>query len=153
MLRKDIVVAFLALAVGALGCGDDSSGTGATGGSGGSGGSGGGGLPTACTDEPDLSAATSAEFPAQFWACYDTADMDVVLSVDSCVQDTPGLSEGCAGCYGDYAGCVDSNCGDSCNSRGADVMPCGECVLAECNVDLTSCSGVGSPAVQPQLVE
>ena len=115
MVRKEVVVAILALAIGALGCGDDSAGAGGAGGAGGTagvggtggvGGMGGGGLTTACIDEPDLSAATSIEFSGQFWGCYDTADMDIVASVDSCLQETPGLSGGCSDCYGEYAGCM-----------------------------------------------
>ena len=78
--------------------------------------------------------------------------MDIALSVDSCLQETPGLSEGCAECYGDYAVCVDTNCGESCNERGSDTLPCSECVQADCNLDLTSCTGVASPAVQPELL-
>ncbi len=159
MVRKEVVVAILALAIGALGCGDDSAGAGGAGGAGGTagvggtggvGGMGGGGLTTACIDEPDLSAATSIEFSGQFWGCYDTADMDIVASVDSCLQETPGLSGGCSDCYGEYAGCIDTNCGESCNERGTDTLPCSQCVAAECNLGLTSCTGVASPSVEPQ---
>jgi len=89
------------------------------------------------------------EFSGQFWGCYDTADMDIVLSVDSCLQQTPGLSQDC---YGDYAGCIDTNCGDSCNERRSDTLPCSQCVAADCNSDLTSCTGVASPSVMPQMI-
>lgn len=170
MFRREVTVVILALTLGAFGCGDDSngsggagggggtagtggaSGTGGTGGTGGMGATGGGGLTTACVDEPDLSSATSIEFSGQFWGCYDTADMDVVASVDACLQDTPGLSGGCADCYGDYAGCIDDNCAESCNQRGGDTLPCSQCVAADCNLGLTSCTGVASPSVQPETI-
>lgn len=150
MVRMQIVIGILALAVSALGCGDDDNGSAGTAGTGGMAGTGGGGLTNACNEEPDFSAATSPEFAGQFWGCYDTAGMDLVLSVTSCLEETPGLSNDCADCYGDYAECIDTSCGESCNERGADTQPCTECLAAECNLALTSCSAVGFPAVVPE---
>ena len=168
MVQKRLVIGALALALGAWGCGNDSgdgsagsggaagsggeAGSGGTAGSGGSAGTGGtgGGITTACNQEPDLSTATGAEFPARFWGCYDTADADVGPSVESCLQEPPALSSDCAGCYGDYAECVDTDCGESCNDRGTNTAACSQCLLTGCNIGLTSCTGVASPAVQPQ---
>lgn len=171
MVRMQIVVGILALSVGVLGCGDDDNGsggtggtagtgdtagtggmagTGGTGGTAGTGGTGGGGLTTACNEEPDLSAATSIEFAGQFWGCYDAADGDIALSVETCLAETPGLSTACSDCYGEYATCIDTNCAESCNDRGTNTLPCSQCVVDPCNLDLTSCSGVGFPAVVPQ---
>jgi hypothetical protein len=158
MARKKTLLVILAVAIGAWGCGGDSDGTGGTAGTGGiagtggTAGTGGGGLTTTCNEEPDLSLTTNPEFSGQFWGCYDTADMDIVLSVDSCLQETPGLTQDCSDCYGDYAGCVDTSCGDSCNERGSDTLACSQCLAADCNLGLTSCTGVGFPAVVPQLI-
>lgn len=174
MVKKSVVVGVLTLALGAWGCGNDSgdgsagaggtaasggaAGSGGTAGSGGSGGSTGtgggggtgGGITTRCNQEPDLSTATDAEFPARFWNCYDVADVDLGPSVESCLQEPPALSSGCAGCYGDFAECIDTDCGESCNERGTNTAACSQCLLTGCNIDLTSCTGVASPAVQPQ---
>lgn len=172
MVHERVLVGMLALALGAWGCdsdsGDGSAGAGGTGGSagsagsggtagsggasgmGGNGGTGGGGITTKCNEDPDLSTATSVEFPARFWDCYDTADTDIGPSVESCLQEPPPLSSDCAGCYGDYAECIDTDCGESCNGRGANTAACSQCLLTGCNIALTSCTGVASPAVQPQ---
>ena len=97
-----------------------------------------------------MSTATDAAFPARFWDCYDTAGTDLASSVETCLQEPPALSSDCAGCYGDFAECIDTECGDSCNDRGTDTAPCSQCLLTGCNIELTSCTGVGAPAVQPQ---
>jgi len=162
MVQKTVVAGILALSLGAWGCGDDSdggvAGTGGTAGSGGAAGAGGtagtggGGLSNACNQEPDLSNTIAVEFPARFWGCYDTADAEGRgFSTELCLQEPPGgLSPECADCYGDYAECIDTDCGESCNDRGENTTPCRECLATGCTLGLTSCSGVASPGVLPQ---
>jgi hypothetical protein len=133
---NQLAAGILIAALGVAGCGDDDA--------------GGTGSAFACNVEPDLSRAISIEFPGRFWGCYDAAGMDVEDSVEACVREDPGLSPDCAACYADHAGCVDTACGEECNARGDDTLACSQCVMNACVVDLTSCSGVGFPMVQPQ---
>jgi hypothetical protein len=37
------------------------------------------------------------------------------------------------------------------HARGTDTLPCGECVQAARNLDLSSCTGVAFPSVQPAM--
>ena len=168
MARSKCIAVLFASAIAVLGCGDDGNGSGGSGGSAGSGGSGGsagsggsggsagsggsgGGAQMACNNESDQQATIgNAEYAAEFWACYDAADTDVEASVDSCMQEALGVSGNCSDCFGSFAGCIDSSCGDVCNERGANTLPCQNCVFDACNLDFNLCSGIAAPSAQPQ---
>ncbi len=126
-------------------------GTGNTGGDAGSGGSG-GSVQNACNNDSDHQGTISnPEYANEFWGCYDAADTDIEQSVDTCAQGALGVSGNCGGCFGTFAACIDSSCGDVCNERGSDTLPCQNCVFDECNIDFNLCSGIGAPASVPQL--
>jgi hypothetical protein len=65
--------------------------------------------------------------------------------------ETLGVSGNCGACFGTFAACIDSACGDVCNERGADTLPCQNCVFDECNMDFNLCAGISAPAAVPQL--
>ena len=117
------------IAIGALACGDDESDSGA------------------CRDQSDESAVNSEAFPLYYAGCLESAEMNTVLSVTTCMQiDPPGLTEFCADCYGEYAGCTAENCSTTCLDS-FDETECGECLLASCNDALEGCSGLSPPAL------
>lgn len=154
MVRSKCIAILVLSAIGVWGCGDDGNGSGGSGGSGASGGSGGSGESPqqACNNESDLQATIGnvEDYAPTFWGCYDTADTDLESSVDACMQEALDVSENCADCFGAFAACIDSGCGDVCNDRGVDTLPCQECVFDECNMDFNLCSGIAAPAAVPQ---
>jgi hypothetical protein len=105
----------------------------------------------ACNNDSDHQGTISnPEYANEFWGCYDAADTDIEQSVNTCAQGALGVSGSCGGCFGTFAGCIDSGCGDVCNERGANTLPCQDCVGDECRMDFNLCSGISAPAAVPQ---
>lgn len=137
-----------------LGCGDDATSSGGSGGvAGGMGGAGGeagsvggnggtgGGLPTACTDRPDLDLVSARDFDSDYAVCAGRS-LGNPGETSDCLQEDVGLSEGCSECYGTYAGCFEFDC-DSCNPLDA---ACENCIITECSQPFAECAGFRFPS-------
>ena len=130
---------------------------GAAGGNGGAGGSGGIGLGDGACDNVDDLDALSGLLPNNARnvaascgvACAAlTVEALYVQCVVECVQDdVPGLSEGCATCYGDFAWCLGLGCNSNCEIDACDPVCESETSCpgyGSCFADLNQCAGRNS---------
>ena len=76
---------------------------------------------------------------------------DVAACVAEGVIDATGISEGCAGCYGEQISCAAAACLTECvNDPGGE--DCGGCVAENCGAAFVECSGLqgGDPPPDPE---
>jgi len=155
MVRNLMMIFGLTLAVAAFGCDSDSTGDGGSTGNGGSGGSGGtagaGGAgggggsvgPTdQCLDADDLTAVCDEDQMAIDIRRCATAAVGQGPATSTCLQlEPPGLSEGCADCYGGVTQCIFDNCIGQC-AVDPDDPACVTCQADNgCDTALDSCTG------------
>jgi hypothetical protein len=161
MVRSAMMILGLSLAVAAFGCETDASEAGGSGGNGGSAGSGGtaggggmGGMggtaADACLNAEDLSMVCMETFGDDYVTPCATAASGDAAATSTCLQVDPpagpGLSEGCADCYGDQSQCIRDNCvlgeNNSCfppNQNSPDCLDCRD--SSGCDAAAEACTG------------
>jgi hypothetical protein len=121
MVRNVMMILGLGLTVAAFGCDSSSDGNGGSGGTAGNGGMGGEGgtggstaLMGACTDAADLAMVCMETFGDDYVGPCATTGGGDAAATSTCLQldppAGPGLSEGCADCYGAQSECIRDNC-------------------------------------------
>ena len=121
MVRNLMMVFGLSLAVAAFGCSDDE------------------GVPGACTNAADTELVCADGFDESVGVCAGTA-LGQGPGTSTCLQGDPGLSAGCADCYGDITQCGFDNCVTLCGTA-PDGQPCRDCVSENCDAAFESCTG------------
>ena len=94
----------------------------------------------ACTNPADLPLAAAADFIAIGQTCIlDSGCLGDIACNTACVQDILGVSDGCATCGGELAGCVVASCLGDC----LDVTSpaCAACIEASCYPGYQDCFG------------
>ena len=99
----------------------------------------------ACTNEADLALINSDDVDvtgaAQTCGLGCLGDDDPGACSAACVSEETGISEACAGCYGDTVLCSAENCLADCAMDPAGDA-CGECQAEFCLDDFYACTGL-----------
>ena len=102
----------------------------------------------ACTNASDLASLAAADALATMSNCGLT-NLGNLPAVATCFADETGVSEECAGCFGDGFGCIVENCLTACGpppiGGGPESDACAECRATFCNASFEECSGIPAP--------
>ncbi len=94
----------------------------------------------ACTNSSDLAVVCDPGFADEIATCATDASGQGPATATCLVTET-GVSEACAGCYGDVTQCVFDNCLSACVPPNQDSEPCLACRADNCDEAQDTCTG------------